>query len=282
MSGCGPEGRANVPSTFTPQIAASKSVKNKRRTSLSSTAKTPPRIARRFLIAFLLVLALPYGGSAQRTDRLRIYLARHGQTDWNLEGRLQGGTDVPLDAAGRQQAVALAERLKGVRLDAVYSSALRRTRETAEIVSGAAVPLSPLAGLNERRLGKFEGQKLARSTVSGASPGASASDDPLTREYDRRLVDPDDTLDGGESLKDFAARISRTTTDLRAKNRSGNILIVGHSMTNQMILKALLDLTLEQANGIQQANDELYMVELNDGGEPRLWKLVTSKTLGDL
>ncbi len=237
------------------------------------------RITRRFLFALLLVLALGYAGPAQEAGVLRIYLARHGQTDWNLEGRLQGGIDTSLNDTGRQQAAELAERLKGMRLDAVYSSALRRTRETAEFVRGA-VPLSPLAGLNERRLGKFEGQKLARSTVGGS--GGAPTNDPLTQEYDRRSADPDDALDGGESLNEFAARISRTVTEVRGRHASGTILIVGHGITNRMILKSLLDLPLEQAYAIQQANDEVYLIELDQAAAPRLWKLITLKTLGEL
>lgn len=246
---------------------------------MSNSVTTPPRIARRFFLALLLVLALPYVSPAQEAGVLRIYLARHGQTDWNLEGRLQGGTDTSLNATGRQQAAELAERLKGMRLDAVYSSALRRTRETAEIVRGA-VPLSPLAGFSERRLGKFEGQKLARSTASGA--GAGPTSDPLTQEYDRRSLDPNDALDGGESLNDFAARVNRTMTEVRDAHAAGAILIVGHGITNRMILKALLGLTLEQANTIQQANDELYLIEVGGAAAPRLWKLITAKTLGEL
>lgn len=152
---------------------------------MSHTVTTPPRIARRLFVALLLVLALPYVGPAQETGVLRIHLARHGQTDWNLEGRLQGGIDTSLNATGRQQAAELAERLKGMRLDAVYSSGRRRSRETAEIARGA-LPVTPLAGLTERRLGKFEGQKLARSTVGGAGVGPTT--DPLTLEYGGRGI----------------------------------------------------------------------------------------------
>ena len=237
---------------------------------------------RRSCLLLLLVFALALPGGAQtQTEVLRIYVARHGQTDWNLEGRLQGGTDIPLNATGRQQAVQLGERLKSLRLDAVYSSALRRSRETAELVASSA-PLTPLPRLNERRLGKFEGQKLARSTTGGGAAGAAPSDDPLTREYDRRLIVPNDSLDGGESLEQFADRVGQATKELLAKHRSGAILIVGHGMTNQMVLKSLLDLSFEQASGVQMANDELYLVEIGAGVAPRLWKLVTAANIRDL
>src|SRR5215510_5655018 len=75
---------------------------------------------------------------AQSAGTLRIYLARHGETDWNAELRLQGTSDIPLNSKGRQQAAKLAERLKGIHLDAVYCSTLSRSRETATIVRGGA------------------------------------------------------------------------------------------------------------------------------------------------
>ena len=157
---------------------------------MSHITRTHAR-TRLLIVSSLILLTLPANAQQPAAGTVRIFLARHGQTDWNLEGRLQGGTDIPLNATGRQQAARLAERLKGIHLDAVYSSALARSRDTAQIVVGSDT-LTSNARLNERRLGKFEGQKLARSTTGGASPTGAASEDPLTREYDRRLVDPNE------------------------------------------------------------------------------------------
>ena len=186
---------------------------------------------------------------------LHLYLARHGQTDWNVDGRLQGSADIPLNGTGRQQAALLAQRLTGVRLDAVYSSELRRSRETAAIVHGAA-PVIPLAGLNERQLGAFEGR------IGGP-------------EYTRRSRDPDDALDGGESLSQFFTRVRATLTDVLAHRPSGAILIIGHGGTNQMIVRALFGLSAQRAAEFQQANDELYQCDLVSGRPVRFWKLVT-------
>ena len=201
--------------------------------------------------------------SGQSTAILRIYLARHGQTDWNVEHRLQGSTDTPLNTTGREQAMALAERLKGVSLDAVYSSMLRRSRETAEIVRGS-VPLRTLAGLNERRLGTFEGRRV------------DASDPVTARDYERRSQDPDDTLDGGESLTQFFERVRATVTGIRTRHASGAILIVGHGGTNQMIVRTLLSLPSDEAHSFEQANDDLYLVELEPAQPARLRKLADS------
>jgi broad specificity phosphatase PhoE len=191
--------------------------------------------------------------SPQNPATLHLYLARHGQTDWNLDGRLQGAADIPLNATGRRQAAALAEQLKGIHLDAVYSSALKRSRDTAAIVHGAA-PLRPLAGLSERRLGDFEGRH---------------SD----ADYLRRSQLPDDTLDGGESLTQFFARILTTLDGILARHPSGAILVVGHGATNQMIVRALFHLTPQQAAAFQQANEDLYLCEITAGRAQRLWKL---------
>jgi broad specificity phosphatase PhoE len=87
---------------------------------------------------------------------------------------------------------------------------------------------------------------------------------------------------GGESLNQFYERVRATILDFRLQHRSGAILIVGHGVTNQMILRALLGLTLEQATSIRQANDELYLIELDAGNAPLLWKMVSEENLRDL
>jgi broad specificity phosphatase PhoE len=87
-----------------------------------------------------------------------LLLVRHGETDWNAEGKLQGHTDRPLNDCGRRQAKALAGRLAAERIDAVYASDLSRARETAEILGeklGLAVVVDP--DLREKNWGTWEG-----------------------------------------------------------------------------------------------------------------------------
>ena len=205
----------------------------------------------------------------QSETTLRIYLARHGETDWNVERRLQGGTDIPLNATGRQQAEKLGDHLKGIALDAVYSSTLKRSRDTAQIVRAQAA-LKSLPGLSERRLGKFEGARLGDR------------DSAITAEYKRRAKDPDDALDGGESWNQFFARVRGALQAIQAQHPSGAILIVGHQATNQMILRALLGLTLERALSIYQNNGEVYLIELHREGQTSdFWKLFSQTNLGE-
>ena len=92
-----------------------------------------------------------------RDERI-LFLFRHGETDWNREGRLQGHTDTPLNATGLAQAEALAESLRPHRLDAVLSSDLARAQTTARIVAETLrVPLFIEAGLRETDVGAAEG-----------------------------------------------------------------------------------------------------------------------------
>jgi 2,3-bisphosphoglycerate-dependent phosphoglycerate mutase len=105
-----------------------------------------------------------------------LLLVRHGETDWNADGRLQGHTDRPLSDFGRRQARRLAEELEGEELQAIYSSDLARARETAEIVGerlGLPVELDP--DLREKDWGNWEGlTAVERDRVEfvGESTGA--------------------------------------------------------------------------------------------------------------
>jgi broad specificity phosphatase PhoE len=104
--------------------------------------------------------------------RRLVFLTRHGETDWNFEGRWQGHTDVPLNEKGRAQARAIAEALRGEGVSGLVSSDLARARETAEIVAAAmGLDLAYVdAGLRERTFGVFEG--LTRSECERLHPEA--------------------------------------------------------------------------------------------------------------
>jgi 2,3-bisphosphoglycerate-dependent phosphoglycerate mutase len=202
------------------------------------------------------------------TSTLRVYLARHGQTEWNALKKLQGGSDIPLNAVGREQAAALARTLAGVPLERIYTSALVRARQTAEAFEGR-VPAVPLPGLNEQSLGAFEG------TGVESEPARYA-------ELQRRQKDPQDSLDGGETVEQHFSRVRAAVADVLSRHANGGtVLVIGHGGTNPLVLRALLDLTREQAATIKQANDEVYLVELGASGS-RLLKLIPLDRLSEL
>lgn len=223
----------------------------------------------RISLLFLALCNCATTQSMPQHSTLRIFLARHGQTEWNAERRLQGGTDVPLNETGQKQARELAARLSGVALDHIYTSALQRTRQTAAAL-GATTPTNAVVALNEQSLGKFEGIYLDGRNTEAAT------------EFERRSASPSDALDGGESAEQHYARVSSAVSALRAQHRAGAILIVGHGGTNALILRALLDLTADEAQQVSQSNDELYLVEVRDHQPPLLWKLIGREQLGAL
>ena len=103
-----------------------------------------------------------------------LLLARHGETDWNRELRIQGSSDIELNELGRRQARFLAQELTDVDLDAIYSSDLSRAHATAAAVAathGLSVKLDPW--LRERSFGSWEG--LTRDDVA-AFPSGSRHD----------------------------------------------------------------------------------------------------------
>lgn len=143
---------------------------------------------------------------------LTLGLIRHGVTDWNLQQRTQGASDVPLNAEGRRQAAALARRLQGESWDALYSSDLSRARETAEIIAaplGLKVHEDPR--LQERGNGKAEGTTVEERIQKWGDNWHKLD---LGRESDESL------LQRGLSFIDFVLE--------KHANTSHRILIVSH------------------------------------------------------
>jgi broad specificity phosphatase PhoE len=145
-----------------------------------------------------------------------ILLARHGETDWNREGRFQGHADPPLNQTGRAQAVELTAELSGVELTAVYTSPLRRALETAQTVA-AEHGLEPVAvdALREVDVGSWQG--LTRAEVEARFPEQLA-----------RWLDYDQGWEDGELYEEMARRVVAALLELAAAHDSERILAVTH------------------------------------------------------
>lgn len=164
-------------------------------------------------------------------QRLRTLLvARHGETDWNKLGRFQGQTDVPLNAEGRAQAEALAERLAGRGIGAIASSDLGRARETAEIVGRRiGVALGHVdASLRERRYGEFEG--LTRAECEARLGDAWLA-------WRERRIEPP----GAEAHLDFVARLRAAFTRVAREVAPGHdtVLVVSHGGAIRTFVEAI-------------------------------------------
>jgi probable phosphoglycerate mutase len=149
----------------------------------------------------------------------RICFIRHGETDWNVEKRIQGHTDIPLNETGRAQALAMAFNAAHQRFHAIYSSDLKRTMETAQVLAQREDQgVKPLPQLRERHYGVFQGITAAEGAVQ--YPAAYAH-------YVARDLDYD--FETGESLRRFAERVA-DGIDWLVRHHSGQtIAAVSHS-----------------------------------------------------
>lgn len=157
----------------------------------------------------------------------RLTLIRHGLTEWNVQGRFQGQTDVPLSDEGRAQARALAEYVAAVQgVDAVVSSPLVRAVETARIAfPDQAITTDPR--LRELHFGEFEGHTLAENEAHVAWP--------------TWIADPyGSATPGGESYRALRERAVAWLADARAAFDGAHVVAVTHSGTIQMLLADLL------------------------------------------
>ncbi len=151
------------------------------------------------------------------SDVRTLFLARHGETDWNAEGRWQGQTDVPLNANGRVQALALAERMRGEGVAAIASSDLSRARTTAEIVAQALgiTEIHTDPDLREQRYGRFEG--LTRTESARRFPEG----------WGRYVADWHTTPPDGEPYQALVMRV-RAATRRVAERLASPALVVMH------------------------------------------------------
>jgi broad specificity phosphatase PhoE len=148
----------------------------------------------------------------------RVFLARHGQTAYNLEGRFQGQQPVPLDDTGREQAAELAERAAGYGFAALWCSPLLRARETAEIVS-ASIGLAPRE--DPRLMETDAGDWTDRSFADVQSEAPELFEEFFTGA-------PSFAFPGGESFAQQEVRVDAALCDIEA--RSLPALVVCHGM----------------------------------------------------
>jgi broad specificity phosphatase PhoE len=208
-----------------------------------------------------LVHAMLGGGMALMT---RIYLVRHGQTEWNRELRFRGRADIPLDENGRKQASAIADALMDKGINAIYTSPLRRSIQTARPVAVVFhLEIEKLQGFIDINYGEWEG--LGYDEVRQRYANL----------YHKWEEQPDLVkFPNGESLEEVKRRSVAAFMEVLEKNSGSSILIIPHRVINKVLICALLGLSnahfwsIRQDTGcinvIEYSNSRFVLVSMND------------------
>lgn len=149
---------------------------------------------------------------------MKLYVVRHGQTDWNLENRMQGQTDVPLNDTGINQARKLKKTLESYDFDICYCSPMKRAVQTASIAVNGRTKILYDDDLKERSYGDYEGVDCATWDID---------------ENNIRL----NTNEGGiEPIKDVLARSKRVLKRIKAENpANAKVLVIAHGALLQAL-----------------------------------------------
>ena len=181
----------------------------------------------------------------------RLLLVRHGETPWNLDGRLQGSTDVAMSDKGREQARLAGRRLFTTAIDAAYSSDQSRARETAEIIlEGRDIPLQAIPELRERSHGVFEGLTAKERRERYPEMFAASV-----------LNNLDFAPTGGETFRQTNRRMAAWAQDFQHAHLDKTVLVVGHGGTLRAAILGWLDLPDHTTFRFVMANCGLSIID---------------------
>ena len=190
----------------------------------------------------------------------RLLLVRHGETNWNRDGRFQGQIDIPLNENGKKQGAQAGEFLKAVQIDAAVTSSMLRPKETAEeiLVHHADVDLQTTEQLWEISHGEWEGK--LESEIEVGYPGLLA----------KWQSKPEDVqMPGGENLDDVYGRAKKGWGDIVAaysdSEETKTVLVVAHDAINKAILCQVLGLGPDKFWQFKQGNGAVSVIDYTDG-----------------
>lgn len=184
-----------------------------------------------------------------------IYLARHGESDWNAANRFQGHSDRPLTEEGRRQAEALAELVAAENVDTIYSSPLIRALETARIVAArTGLEVSELDDLREVDTGSWSG--LSRAEVQERFP-----------EGFERWISGGSGWEDGETYEEMGERVLRAIRTIAAAHPHGRVLIISHGGPIRAVQSAAEGIDLHEYRRLRpvEPNARLSAVAVEDG-----------------
>ena len=188
--------------------------------------------------------------------RMRLYLIRHGQTQWNLESRCQGFSDTTLTELGLKQAQAIGEHLKDKKVHSVHSSTLSRAQNTARIVASFHnLEINCDPDLRELNQGELEGLNSTQLREKHSA---------LLKEW--FLKPASLVIRGGESLEQVQARAWEAIGRIANKEGQGDAAVVSHNLTILTILCKVLDLPLTHFRRLKQDVAAINTLEFTPSG----------------
>lgn len=185
---------------------------------------------------------------------MELIIVRHGETESNRNGTFLGWTDVMLNETGIRQAYCVKERLKGIKIDAIYSSPLIRAKRTAEIINeNFQMEIEYIDGLKERNFGIWD-DRTYHSIVDG-----------YPREHELWTKDwMNYCIENGESAIQVYQRVTGAMNQLTDQKRKGTVLIVTHLGCIRMLLAYLLGLGIEGSWRFKVNNCSITKVEIDE------------------
>lgn len=178
-----------------------------------------------------------------------LYIIRHGQTDFNLKGIVQGrGIDSPLNETGRKQAEAFYAYYRGVNFDKIYTSTLVRTHQT--VAPFAGLPKEELAGLDEIGWGIYEGKEQTADIMEGFAD--------LTERW--RMGELNRSVEGGETPNQLAVRQREALAHILSRRDEKTILICMHGRAMRVFLCVLIGRDIASMDDFPHTNTALYKV----------------------
>lgn len=194
---------------------------------------------------------------------MKLYLIRHGETDWNKAHRVQGRTDIPLNDSGRAQAEQTARLLRQVRIDAVYASPFSRAYETAQIIAGGrGLEINKDDGLAEIQFGLWEGKTMGE--LMEQYPDLWRDWGWLNRQEDCQRMGAESYTDIQRRSMDVVERI------IKERDENDNVLVVSHTMPVKLIIANYLQMPLEAISRLKINNCSINVVSINRDGTGRL------------
>ncbi|MCQ4936974.1 MULTISPECIES: histidine phosphatase family protein [Anaerotignum] len=187
-----------------------------------------------------------------KQDKTRLYLIRHGETEWNKGGRYQGWTDIELSEEGKWQAALLAKRFEYMPLDAIYVSPLKRAVATAEpIAKQKGLPLIMDEHFKEINFGEWEGHTVAELTEKYGKPYTDFFHDPFAH-----------TMPGEGSFHKVAERSLAGFQEIIKKHRGQRVAIVSHGGLLRVFMIKLLGLDLNLYRKMWLTNTSISMIDI--------------------